>query len=220
MTNRYMTKFAYVRHYIELFDFVFWIDDDAFFVDLQKSLDPFVPPTGKLASFCKSPTNKKIFTYLSSGQFLMRGGSESAALIDAVVNTPMDVVEEWWREDLGMYTKGDQDALVYVLHENPRFKNSVELFDYSAFNSRIADLETTPDRVFLLHFTGPRDRKLADAHRAAELLGTGPSLIPNELEKDLLGGRSRKSVLAPAFSKSKRKGRKSILSRLFRQLKR
>lgn len=219
--NRYMTKFAYLRHYIEMFDYVFWIDDDAFFIDLDKSLTQLIPPEGKLASFCKSPNNKTIFTYLSSGQFLMRGGAESAALIDAVMATSMEKVAAWWREDLGMFTKGDQDALVYHLHETPRFQDSVTLFDYMAFNSRLDDLKEVPDDVFLLHFTGPRERKLADAAEAAELLGTGPALIPVALEQELLGGRSRRSALAtgPGQAPSK-KNASQLFSRLMKRLAR
>ncbi len=216
MTNRYMTKFAYVRHYIELFDYVFWIDDDAFFVDLEQGLERFIPPEDKLAAFCKSPSNKDIFTYLSSGQFLMRGGPRSAALIETVMNTDINVVKDWWRDELGMFTKGDQDALVYVLHEDKRFKNSVVLHDYMAFNSRLADLQAERDSVFLVHFTGPRERKRADAERAAKLLGTGPALLPDAIEEDLLGGRSRRSVL-PHVPPITTKGKKAKLG-LFRRL--
>ena len=216
--NRYMTKFAYVRHYINLFDYVFWIDDDAFFIDLDQGLEQFIPPEGKLASFCKSPTNKKIFTYLSSGQFLMRGGADSAALIDAVASTSLEMVKEWWRDDLGMFTNGDQDALIYQLLEDPRFQDRAELFDYMAFNSRIADLEKQRDKVFLLHFTGPRERKRADAARAADILGTGPALIPLELETELLGGQSRKSVYTKMDMELPQK-RVSPLKKLLRGLR-
>lgn len=223
-TNRYMTKFMYVRHYLNLFDYVFWIDDDAFFLQPQKGLDDFIPASDKLASFCRSPTNKEIFTYLSSGQFLIRGGAESTAFIDAITSTDLDTVEAWWREDMGMFTKGDQDAIVFLLHTDPRFQDRLSLHDYSAFNSRIADLEDTPENVFLLHFTGPRPRKIADAARAAELLGTGPALISPEVEKELLGGRSRTAVLeamaqAPERPRNKKSGLMQRLSHLNRRLR-
>ncbi|EEE37837.1 hypothetical protein RKLH11_1675 [Rhodobacteraceae bacterium KLH11] len=194
-TNRYMTKFMYLKHYINHFDYVFWIDDDAFFIDHSKSLDAFIPKGDRLASFCKSPANKKIFTYLSSGQFLIRGGKRSEDFIDAILETSLDQVKTWWSEDLGMFTGGDQDAIVYLVHENDKYYDCIELFNYMQFNSRLADLNETPNDVFLLHFTGPRETKIAHAKTAAKILKSGPSLVPEHLEKELLGGRGMRSIL-------------------------
>jgi hypothetical protein len=219
--NRYMTKFFYIKHYINLFDYVFWIDDDAFFIDLKQPLDRFIPAPGKLASFCGSPANKKIFTYLSSGQCLMRGGQASETFIDRVIATPLDKVKDWWRDDLGMFTNGDQDAIVYVVHEDPDYRDCIELYDYMDFNSRIGDLEENPDKVFLLHFTGPRERKIADAAKAAKLLGCGPALLPLHVQDDLLGGRSLRSVLRsmePADSDTQSVWHTSPLKLAFRRV--
>ncbi len=211
-TNRYMTKFMYLKHYINLFDYVFWIDDDAFFIDLEKGLEHFIPSGDKIVSFCKSPANKKIFTFLSSGQFLIRGGKRSEEFIEAILNTPLETVEEWWREDLGMFTRGDQDAIVYLLHKDSKYRDCAELFDYMDFNSRLADLQRDPSGVFLLHFTGPRETKVAHAKQAADLLERGPALIPQADEDALLGGRSLKSILnamgvivAPVSQKKQKK---------------
>jgi hypothetical protein len=181
-TNPYMVKFHFIREYVRHFEYIFWIDDDAFFIDLDKALTSFMPGADKFASFCKSPSNKAIFTYLSSGQFLLRGNSIGAAFVEAVLSTSIEHVKAWWRDDLGMFTKGDQDAIVYLLHEDERFRGGVQLFDYVAFNSRLGDLEVDPEAVFLLHFTGPRERKRADHARAARLLGRGPSLLPSAVE--------------------------------------
>jgi hypothetical protein len=186
-----MTKFHFIREYVRHFDFIFWIDDDAFFIDLDRPLASLMPAKMELASFCKSPSNKSIFTYLSSGQFLLRGGDAGAEFAEAVISTPLDRVEAWWRDELGMLTKGDQDAIVYLLHEDARFRDRVRLFDYMSFNSRIADLEVDASAVFLLHFTGPRDRKLADHRRAAKILGRGPSLLTSSVESKLSGVRAR-----------------------------
>ncbi|WP_159809073.1 hypothetical protein [Litoreibacter roseus] len=202
-----MTKFFFVLHYIKIFDYVFWIDDDAFFIQQDRDLTSLIPDEGKLVTFCRSPTNKKIFTYLSSGQFLIRGGAAGAEFANAVIDTSLERVEEWWREDLGMFTKGDQDAIVYLLHEDARFKDAAALHDYTSFNSRIADLENHKEEVFLLHFTGPRERKRSDHELAMNQLQTGPSLLSPDVESELLGGRSRSSVLSsfPRVSVGKRK---------------
>jgi len=195
--NRYLTKFHFVREYVRHFDWLFWIDDDAFFVDLECGLAPFAPGEGELISFCRSPANKAIFTYLSAGQFLMRGGEEGAVFVEAVLAGDLKAVEAWWREDLGMFTKGDQDIIVHLLHEDERFRGRARLFDHHAFNSRLSDLQADPAEVFLLHFTGPRERKLADHRRAAALLGRGPSLLPEAVEARFTGLDRARAAMRP-----------------------
>src|SRR5262245_41615734 len=34
--NRYLNKIRYIQAYHSLFDYIFWIDDDAFFLDLDR----------------------------------------------------------------------------------------------------------------------------------------------------------------------------------------
>jgi hypothetical protein len=189
-SNRYMTKFHFIREYVRHFEYIFWIDDDAFFIDLERSLAPLTPSGNMFASFCKSPSNKSIFTYLSSGQFMLRGGDFGIDFVDAVLSTPLDEVKRWWRDELGMFTNGDQDAIVYLLHEDDRFRHHVQLFDHMDFNSRLADLEADPAAVFLLHFTGPRRRKHADHALARKMLGRGPSLLPPDAESMFSGAPS------------------------------
>jgi hypothetical protein len=177
----------FIREYIEFFDYLFWIDDDAFFVDLSTDLMRFVPKGDKVASFCRSPTNKSNFTYLSSGQFVLKGGKVGAEFVNAVLGTSIESVRQWWRAELGMFTHGDQDAIVYLLHEDPRFASAVAIYDYHAFNSRIADLEEGQSPVFLLHFVGSHEQKHADHAKAMKLLNTGPSLLPRSVEEALVG---------------------------------
>lgn len=185
--NRYMVKFHFVREYLAHFDYIFWIDDDAFFIDLDQSLDRLVPEPNEIASFCKSPTNKEISTYLSSGQFMLRGGDIGLNFVNAVLQVDLEDVRAWWREDLGMFTNGDQDAIVYLAHESPPVKAGLRLFDYTVFNSRLKDLETDPKSVFVLHFTGPVKKKRQDYKAAAALLNTGPSLLQREAEEQFYG---------------------------------
>lgn len=195
--NRYMVKFHFVREYLPHFDYLFWIDDDAFIVDLNKPLDALAPQGEELVSFCKSPSNKKIFTYLSSGQFLLRGGPGGIEFVDAVIATSLETVENWWRDDLGMFTKGDQDAVVYLAHEDARFRDKIRLFDHRIFNSRLLDLREDPRSVFLLHFTGSREKKHADHTTAAQILGRGPSLLPPQIEGEFFDIKRAIRILQP-----------------------
>ena len=176
----YLNKIEYVLHLFDRFEWVFWIDDDAFFLDPTRSLDHLAPPAGKFMSVCASPTYKQLFTPISSGQFLIRTSDVARRFLATVRDTDLDVVRSWWTDDLGFFTGGDQDAMVYAMSTMPEFGAGIEVFDYSAFNSRIDDI-AAGRRVFLIHFTGEQWIKRRDWKRAARLTGRGPELLPGDL---------------------------------------
>ncbi len=183
----YLNKVEYVLYYFDRFDWIFWIDDDAFFVDLDRSLDHLVPPGDKFMSVCSSPSYKDIVTPISSGQFLLRTTDLAHRFLLMVRDADLDVVREWWTDDLGYFTGGDQDAMVYAMRTDQAIGDGIEIFDAATFNSRIDEV-VAGQPVFLLHFTGPRWTKRHDAKRAAEVLGRGPELLPAAVA-DRLGVR-------------------------------
>lgn len=184
-TNPYFNKFEFIRHYLDLFDLIFWIDDDAFFVDFDQPLDAILPSAECFLSICASPDYKSISTVVSSGQFALRCNDVGRAFVDEVLATDLDLVEAWWPDDAGFFTRGDQDAMVYLLRTREAYRTGVEIHHYSLFNSRLDDIlgKTPADgRVFLLHFTGPPERKRRDWSRAQAALDRGPALIPRGSE--------------------------------------
>ena len=174
--NRYLNKMGYVRAYHHLFDYLFWIDDDAFFIDLDQDLESFLPKSGDFLSICGSPTHKRIHTFVSSGQFMLRCDETGRAFIDAVMQTDLNEVRRWWSESLGYFTGGDQDSMVYLLKTDSRFSR-FERYSYKAFNSRVEDL-FAGERVFILHFTGTMPVKRRSYERVQRHLNRGPSLLP------------------------------------------
>jgi len=175
--NRYMNKLAYVRAYYDLFDYLFWIDDDAFFMDLESGLEAFLPTGEEFLSICQSPTNKAIHTYISSGQFVLRCDEVGRSFIDAVPQVDLAKVRDWWTQELGYFTGGDQDAMVYLLKEDHRFAHYAH-HEFRAFNSRYEDL-VSGDPVFVLHFTGTVPVKRSNYVLAQKRLARGPSLLPS-----------------------------------------
>ncbi len=176
----YLNKIEYVLYLFDRFDWVFWIDDDAFFLDPSRSLDHLTPPAGKFLSICASPTYKPLFTPISSGQFLIRTTDVARRFLTTVRDADLAVVRDWWTDDLGFFTGGDQDAMVHAMSTVPEFGDGIEVFDYAEFNSRIDDVAAGRP-VFLLHFTGEQWIKRRDWKRAAKLTGRGPELLPSEL---------------------------------------
>jgi hypothetical protein len=70
-----------------------------------------------------------------------------------VLNTDINLVKDWWTDDLGMFTHGDQDKIVYNLKETPML-NYTEIVDWELFNARPYHFKESND-YFLVHFATP-----------------------------------------------------------------
>lgn len=181
--NPYFNKLRYIQSYYDLFDYIFWIDDDAFFLDIDKGLDALPVNFDAFLNICKSPDFKKLKTFISSGQFLLKCNKTGRNFIDQLEKIDLKKVSSWWTDDLGYFTNGDQDAMVYLLKTDPSFQQH-NILNYRYFNSRIEDL-VNRKYIFLLHFTGTVERKMADYKRAQNILGYNPELVPREHENRL-----------------------------------
>lgn len=177
-SNAYFNKLSYIQTYYHLFDYIFWIDDDAFFLDPNRSLRFLIPPDDAFLSICRSPSHKRLKTPISSGQFLLRCSSVGRKFVDELLTVDMNDVARWWSDDLGYFSNGDQDAMVYLLHRDERYRSGCAFHEHDAFNSRLEDVRREPAGVFLLHFTGSKRRKRRDYETAKKLLGTDGSLLP------------------------------------------
>jgi len=173
-----MNKIRFIQSYFHLFDFIFWIDDDAFFFDLDKRLETFLPKNDRFLSICSSPDYKSIHTFISSGQFFIRCNETGRSFIDQIECIDMSMVRDWWSDELGFFSNGDQDAMVYLLKNQPEFAK-FERHPHRDFNSRIEDLESQQE-VFILHFTGTVGKKASDYKQIQKQTGFGPSLLPRE----------------------------------------
>src|SRR4051794_22377744 len=131
--NPYFNKLEYLRHYYRHFEFLFWIDDDAFFMDLDKSLEQYLPSSDQFLSICASPDYKKIHTYVSSGQFALRCSDVGRTFLDDVTRVDLDAVKRWWQPELGFFSNGDQDAMVYLLRTKPEYADGYVRHHYKLF---------------------------------------------------------------------------------------
>jgi hypothetical protein len=158
LPSPFFIKLAATTHILHRYDWVFWIDDDAFFTNFDIPLTNFIQGLDESDTFfvaCKSPVNLEGgWTWMSSGQFFMRNCPDSFAYIEKVMQVDMEVVKAWWDEKLyGMYTYGDQDSMVYTL-VNSDFGRKALRLDYNAFNNRWYHYHNSFSEHFLCHFTG------------------------------------------------------------------
>ena len=183
----YFHKLEVIRAYLPLAEWLFWIDDDAFFTDFRIDLRQFLAAVGdRDIVFCKSPVNPRGgWTWMSSGQFFIRNTPQTLALLDAVARTDLAVVKTWWDPDTyGLFTSGDQDAFVYQLQgPGSAWGERFLQLPPDRFNNRPYHYEQRLDEHFICHFALPGGRRpKADLiAEFAERLGTNVALVPPEL---------------------------------------
>jgi hypothetical protein len=179
-------KLEVLERYLDLFDWLFWIDDDAYFTDFSKPLHSFLDTVGD-AHFlvCKSPSTKETFTKFSGGQFFLRCSPEARQFLRSgrAVDLPA-VRRDFWTDRLGIFTQGDQTALVYVTEVDERFRGSfTRLVDHNWFNNRDFEYVQRPEEHFLVHFVGGPKEKLKRAF--CKRLGLNKYIVPDHMLREL-----------------------------------
>jgi hypothetical protein len=173
-------KIETLLRYIDLFDWVFWIDDDAYFTNFSIPLASFLDLAGDAQMLiCKSPSTKKVITKYSSGQFFLKSSPQAKDFLRAALAVNLEKVKAFWREDLGLFTNGDQDAIVYLSEVDPRYNSGfIKSVDHNQFNNRDFEYEKDLSEHFLVHFTGAEKQKYLTAF--AKRLNVNRWLLPKE----------------------------------------
>lgn len=183
----YLHKVEALLRLLPRAEWLFWIDDDAFFTDFRVDLRRFLDGTGDHdLVFCRSPVNPEGgWTWMSTGQFFIRRCDAAFQLLEAVAAADLDEVRAWWDPAAyGLFTNGDQDALVHRLMgpDADRWRDRYLRLPSEAFNSRPYHYERRLDEHFLCHFAVPGGRPKAEViAEFAERIGTTPALVAPEL---------------------------------------
>lgn len=182
--NAYFHKLDAIQEALQDTDWLFWIDDDAAFTQMNRRFEDQVPELNDpslCAVFCASPINPMGgWTTISSGNFFIRNTDAGRQLIRAAKETELSQVQEWWdTETLGMYTSGDQDALLFQIKTNPLFAEKVKILEYERFNTRPYHF-THVDDFFLVHFNSPGISKEELARQFAQQFKLNPFLLTEE----------------------------------------
>lgn len=184
LKNNYLNKINYILTYLDFFDNIIWIDDDAFFFDFEKDIMDYAPKNNSFISLCKSPSHKELKTFFSSGQFIVKSNELSKQFFKDVLKIELSFVKDWWTNDLGYFTNGDQDIMIYLLLEHEVYKNKMDLYDYKCFNSRCENLfDVDVHKPLILHFTGRGKTKQRKYIKAQNSLNLHPSLVSNSILK-------------------------------------
>jgi hypothetical protein len=145
-------------------DWVFWLDDDAYFTKMSKRLEDFLQdiPDEIFLVIGSSPVNPQGgWTFISSGQFFIRNNACSKAFLHDILTTSVETARQWWNPSLyGMFTNGDQDSMVYILVTQNLLERT-KIVPFQAFNARPYHYGERIDDYFLVHFPGVPDKQEA-----------------------------------------------------------
>ena len=164
--NDYFSKIDKILKYLDLYDWIFWIDDDAFFVDHKIKLEDLIHTGGgKELIFCKSPVNLKgEFTLLNSGAFFVKNTIKTKKYLNNVLNVDLIHIKNWWKKEYGVFTNADQDVIYYLLYNGSEYSNNVffKIVEPKYFNSRPFNFQNKFDEYFLCHFPGNEKERQID----------------------------------------------------------
>lgn len=158
LTNPFFTKcYAILDSFDKGYDYVLWIDDDAFFIDstwdclsvFKNNLEDVIVTQGR--------TNKKSgITLFNNGIMFIKNTKTMQDLFSAIPNIEWDEMKSNWKSEWGPCEGNDQPRMIYLTQT--RYPNAVKVLDYPGFNAHEITfkkvknfLETKPP---IAHITG------------------------------------------------------------------
>lgn len=217
----YFRKIEVILEYLSLFDWVFWLDDDAYFTDFSVPLLSLLEPEGSEdIVICKSPSTKKVFTKFSCGQFFIRNSPRAFEFLKLVLQADLPKIKaSFWRERHGLFTSSDQDAFVYLTETNPKFgPNFIRIVDHDRFNNRDFEYKSSTSEHFLIHFTGHEKSRDKDAF--CRRIGGNDYLIPDSLLRTLNLGHEEGALGLSTWARARGKLSRYVPDRVRRFLRR
>ena len=178
----YFRKIEMLQLHLNRGDWLFWLDDDAYFTDFASPLEAFIASADDEGMVvCKSPSTKSLFTKFSAGQFFLKNRLSSHRFLEAAMHVDLQHVRRaFWETRHGFFTNGDQDAFVYLSETHPEFSRGfVRILDHNAFNNRDFEYAASPSEHFLVHFTGRE--KVASKAQFCARLHVNRFLTPDDL---------------------------------------
>jgi hypothetical protein len=180
LKNPYYFKLKTLVRILPRYDWVLWIDDDAFFTDFAV----------KLREFCRSRPEEVLLTLadgrvrsagawtrINSGVILVRRRPEALIFLERCLDTDINAVRVWWApQEHGMFTNSDQDTLLYRMLEYPD-QRAFEIVPHLNLNAREYHYSDRLSEHFICHFPGLRD-KISSVRNFGKRFGVDTTLVP------------------------------------------
>ncbi|GAA1310745.1 hypothetical protein [Brachybacterium tyrofermentans] len=183
--NKFFYKTSIIRRVLGRYDWIAWIDDDAYFTNFERdtigSLVAAAEGDGLFLVVANGPEEPNGFwSRINTGVVLLRNDVRSRQLLDLMHRASLDDVREWWDDSRdGLFTGGDQDQMWWALQYS-ELVNEARIVDHRELNSRGHFYDDSLSDAAVMHFCGHRDKPLGVA-RFADRFGVGHELVPEEL---------------------------------------
>src|SRR5436190_3428845 len=94
--SSFFHKLQMARDTLREFEWLFWLDDDAYFTDFAWDIEAYAAGQKSDLLICCGAMNGGVWTYLNSGAFFLRRSARSAAFLDAALSTNVSTLKTWW----------------------------------------------------------------------------------------------------------------------------
>lgn len=223
LTSPYWHKFVAIMNVLPEFDWVLWMDDDAYFTKWKEdSIGLAIGRAEQAGHFfiaSEGPVEDNgAWSRINTGVMLIRNDPRSFALLETARTADLAEVRSWWSDSRdGLFTSGDQDTIWWTLSTRPEMENAFEILDHRYLNSRPQHYGSSLADATVVHFPGPGDKNLRIA-LFGRRFSMGQSLVPAHLlRKYSVRGDEimpQREVLARRLSETARKTRRRIRIKL------
>jgi len=157
LPNPYFTKcYAIIDSFEQGYDYVLWIDDDAFFLNSNWNCRKIFDQYSEDVVVARGRNKKNGTTFFNNGIMFIRNTENMKDLFSSIPETPWKHLIKNWKPEWGPLTGNDQPRMIYLTQT--RYPNAVKVLDYPAFNAHEIEfhksknfLKTNPP---LVHITG------------------------------------------------------------------
>lgn len=185
IVTKFDYKVAILRRLLPCYDWLVWMDDDAFFTDFEsdnlRRLISEAERDGISLVIAEGPTEPNGFwSRINTGVMLLRNDETARTIVESTSTADLATVRAWWDDDRdGLFTHGDQDQMWWAIQTGGH-ADRVRIVGHRELNSRGHYYEDSLTDAFVMHFTGYPDKELGIA-RFADHFDIGQEIVPEPL---------------------------------------
>ncbi|MCO0634247.1 hypothetical protein NGH33_09940, partial [Micrococcus yunnanensis] len=185
IVTKFDYKVAILRRLLPRYDWLVWMDDDAFFTDFEAdNLRRLISEAERddiSLVIAEGPTEPNGFwSRINTGVMLLRNDETARTIVESTSTADLATVRAWWDDDRdGLFTHGDQDQMWWAIQTGGHAER-VRIVGHRELNSRGHYYEDSLTDAFVMHFTGYPDKELGIA-RFADRFDIGQEIVPEPL---------------------------------------
>ena len=135
LSNPYFTKcYAILDSFKKGYEYVFYIDDDAFFINKHWDCLSIFKKYGEDVIVTQGRTNKKSgITLFNNGVMFIRNTKKMNQLFSEIPNVDWNNMKTHWKPEWGPCVGNDQPRMIYLTQT--KYPEAVKILEYPGFNA-------------------------------------------------------------------------------------